>query len=225
MIIARRSACRIFGCVPQHLTGNCQCQSRRMQLAASSTAPVRHRPASRHDGSRDPGGVDCRDFSCSALRCCSYCFMCGSPMSPNHIAHSTVLPAADAKGDSAPRLCGHLRRLRQRIVALDTAMISWRPRGREHLRRGVFPFCRGVAQRGRSNGPVPAVWHCADLHGRRADRLHRRQRPCLAWFAPGRPTAAHGRRKIETLRTEGLVANPGLHFHPASQIFRTTAVG
>ncbi len=41
----------------------------------------------------------------------------------NHIAHSTELLAADDKGDSAPRLRGHLRRLRRRNVALDTAMI------------------------------------------------------------------------------------------------------
>lgn len=41
----------------------------------------------------------------------------------NHIAHTTELLAADAKGDSALRLRGHLRRLRQRNVVLDTAMI------------------------------------------------------------------------------------------------------
>ena len=40
-----------------------------------------------------------------------------------HIAHTTELLAEDAQGDGAPRLRVHLRRLGQRIVVLDTAMI------------------------------------------------------------------------------------------------------
>ncbi len=41
----------------------------------------------------------------------------------SHIAHMTELLAADAEGDNAPRLRVQLRRLGQRIVVLDTAMI------------------------------------------------------------------------------------------------------
>jgi hypothetical protein len=41
----------------------------------------------------------------------------------DHIAHTTELLAADAEGNDAPRLRGHLRRLRRRTLALDAAMI------------------------------------------------------------------------------------------------------
>lgn len=40
-----------------------------------------------------------------------------------HIAHATELLAANVAGDDSPRLRVHLKRLRRRIIALDTAII------------------------------------------------------------------------------------------------------
>ena len=114
-----------------------------------------------------------------------------------HIAHTTELLAANAEGEDSPRLRVHLERLGQRIVALDTAMILGALAGGSTCGAALSLFVGALRSGAAATGLFFLLRDCAHLHGRRADRVHRRQSACLARVAQGRPTAAHGRGKIE----------------------------